>query len=236
MLHDYFQRKAIEAVFNIRPKELQEIFDGGNFDNNLIENIGGTRCLLPIYYITKLWDLALNDGTWNPKLQPQLDEANKRNGILKEFWKEHYAINLDELSIDFSLYACDYQEGDIVLFGRDDIEDMKNAGTPDIDIDLYRSAMLFNYAETERLLQKGADGQAFYNFDERKFDVYFLDMPTRFYDIAEEIGTPFSDNTKINIPKDIMLLMEMCALKKMIDLLEKYGAHYVSEYDEYNEE
>lgn len=232
MLYDINHRKAIEAVFNIRPDDLQKIYDSGNFDNNLIDNIGGCRCLLPIYYITKLWDLALNDGTWNPKLQLQLDDANRRNELLKDFWKKQYSINIDELTIDFSLYACDYQEGDIVLFGRDDIEDMKNAGTPEIDIDLYRSAMLFNYDETERLLQSGADGQAFYNLDEKKYDVFFLDMPTRFYDIAEELGTPFSDKGKIDIPKDIMLLMEMCALKKMIDLLEKYGAHYVSEYDD----
>lgn len=88
MQYDFNQSKAIEAVFNIHPDELQKLYDDSNFDNHLIENIGGIRCLLPIYYITKLWDLALNIGTWNPEMLAQIDDANKRNEIIKNFWRK----------------------------------------------------------------------------------------------------------------------------------------------------
>lgn len=94
--------------------------------------------------------------------------------LLKTFGENQYSINIDDLSIYFSLYACDYQDGDIVLFGRDDIKDMDKAGTPEIDIDLYCAAMLFDYEETERLLQKGADRQSFYNLDEKKYGAHYV--------------------------------------------------------------
>ncbi|MEE1081315.1 MAG: hypothetical protein U0L19_09415 [Bacteroidales bacterium] len=229
------QKEAITAVYRIQPEVLKTLYGTGRFDKSLIENIGGLRCLLPIFYITKLWDMSLHDGTWSDKLQPILEDADLRNHAIMDFWKTNFSIDVSSLDIDFSLYACDYQDGDLVYFGRSDVESMLKSSLPKIDIDLYRAASLFNFEETERLLQAGADGQAYYNLNESKFDDYVLglDISTRFFDISEEIGTPFAsgrEHKDLNIPRCIIDLMEMCALKKMIDLLESYGAHYISEY------
>lgn len=54
-------REAITAVYRIQPEALKTLYSAGRFDVSLIENIGGLRCLLPIFYITKLWDISIHD-------------------------------------------------------------------------------------------------------------------------------------------------------------------------------
>ena len=140
-------REAITAVYRIQPEALKTLYSAGRFDVSLIENIGGLRCLLPIFYITKLWDISIHDGTWSSKLQPILEDADLRNHAIMDFWETHFSIDVSSLEIDFSLYACDYQDGNLVYFGRIDVEDMLKSSLSQIDIDLYRAASLFNYEE-----------------------------------------------------------------------------------------
>ena len=68
-----------------------------------------------------------------------------------DFWETHFSIDVSSLEIDFSLYACDYQDGNLVYFGRIDVEDMLKSSLSQIDIDLYRAASLFNYEENGKI-------------------------------------------------------------------------------------
>ena len=83
-------REAITAVYRIQPEALNTLYSAGRFDVSLIENIGGLRCLLPIFYITKLWDISIHDGTWSSKLQPILEDADLRYYAIMDFWKTHF--------------------------------------------------------------------------------------------------------------------------------------------------
>lgn len=228
------QRAAIEATYRIQPDKLNELYDAGQFDKSLIDDIGGLRCLLPIYYITKLWDLSIHDGSWGSGFQSQLDDADRRNHAVMDFWKSHFSIDVNSLDIDYSLYACDYQNGGLVLYGRFDVEAMQKSPMREIDVDLYRAASLFDFEETEKLLQAGADGQSYYNLNEGIFERYTLrlDIAQRFFDLGEDIGAPFtpSNDNELKIPSCIMDLMEMCALKKMMLLLESYGCTYKDDW------
>ena len=82
--------------------------------------------------------------------------------------------------------------------------------------------------EVERLLKEGADGQGLYNMDEDKFDITDLGMCTRYFDLWNlDIVFPFLKNRKMDIPMDVLNLMEVCALKKLMNLFERYGANHV---------
>ena len=95
--------------------------------------------------------------------------------------------------------------------------------------------MFFNYSEVERLLKAGADGQGLYNMDEDKFDMTDMGMCTRYFDLWNlDIVLPLTKNSKMDIPMDVLNLMEACGLKKLINLFERYGANQI-EYD-YDEE
>ena len=172
-------RKAIEACYFMQPDILTGMIEEGSFENSLLEDIGGIRCPIPIYYITKLWDLALTEKSWSDKIKPQIEDAYKRNRHIADIWLNIFGFEIDSFEIEYGNYACSFNDGGNILIAKDSVIELQEAGIPQIDIDLYRATVFFNYSEVERLLKEGADGQGLYNMDEDKFDITDLGMCTR---------------------------------------------------------
>ena len=225
-------RKAIEACYFMQPDVLAGMIEEGSFDKSLLEDIGGIRCPIPIYYITKLWNLALSEESWSDTIKPQVADAHKRNMRIADIWLNTFGIDVASLNIEYGNYACSFKDGGNILIAKDSVLELQKADIPHIDIDLYRATVFFDYSEVERLLKAGADGQILYNMDEKKFEMTDLGMCTRHSDLWNiDIVFPFKDNCKMDIPIDALNLMEACALKKLIGLFEKYGAHKVDRVD-----
>ena len=231
-------RRSISAVFYVMPELLLQQIESGAFDKTLLEDIGSFTCPFPIYYITKLWDFAFHDGTWGSGFQKELDDGIRRNDEIKKIWKDYFDINTDKVIIDYTFYPCDYYyecgRGYHLMECKDAVKDLEGSGIQEIDIELFSAATLYDLPRVEKLLKQGADGQAFYNMDESKYDVMLLPYHMRVDDLYSSITgnlgvAPFTKNHNYDLPEAIHHLLELVATEEVMFLLEKYGAHYVDE-------
>lgn len=235
-------RRSISAVFYVMPELLRQEIESGSFNKALLEDIGSFTCPFPIYYITKLWDFVFHDGTWSSGFQKELDDGIRRNDEIKKIWKDYFGIDTDGVKIDYTFYPFDYYyengRGYHRMECRDAVKDLEDSGIREIDIELFSAATLYDLPRVEELLKRGADGQAFYNMDESKYDVWILPYHMRVDDLYSSItgnlgNAPFTKKHNYNFPEAIHHLLELVATEEVMFLLEKYGAHYVDEDDPY---
>lgn len=119
---------TIGLVFDIMPDEFQKRISSPDFDRKLIEGVVGGDYTVPLYYVTKAWDILLK-GTldvWSFMIGPEEDddfsvEALKEfmeeegatrsrgqaiidNDKMKALWKAQFGIDIDELDVDFTIF------------------------------------------------------------------------------------------------------------------------------------
>ena len=121
---------SIRTVFNILPDEFERRIRFGYFDKSLLEGVKGGDYVVPLYYVTKAWDVLLKNslGLVAFKIGPEEDDdvedyeselsmfmeeigatrtrrqAIEQNDQIKEIWKEKLDINIDEINVDFKKY------------------------------------------------------------------------------------------------------------------------------------
>lgn len=120
--------KSIAAVRNILPEVFERRIENGEFDQTLLDGVEGFDYVVPLYYVTKAWDVILNGtiGTWSFMIGPEEDddfsedtlrefmeeehatrsraEAIIHNDQMKLVWKKRFGIEIDKLEIDFSQF------------------------------------------------------------------------------------------------------------------------------------
>ena len=119
---------SIGCVFDIMPDKFLERIEANIFDKNLLTSIKGADYEVPLYYVTKAWDVLLKGtlGSWSFMIGPEedddfseerLDEFIREDGAtrtrgqaisdnkrIKAIWKEKFDIDIDALQIDFTQY------------------------------------------------------------------------------------------------------------------------------------
>ena len=121
---------SIRAAFNILPDEFERRIRFGYFDKSLLDGVKGGDYVVPLYYVTKAWDVLLKNslGLVAFKIGPEEDDdvedyeselamfmknysatrtrrqAIEQNDQIKEIWKEKLGINIDEINVDFKKY------------------------------------------------------------------------------------------------------------------------------------
>ncbi len=110
------------------PDEFQERISSPDFDRKLIEGVVGGDYTVPLYYVTKAWDILLK-GTldvWSFMIGPEEDDdfseetlkefmeeegatrsrgqATIDNDKMKALWKAQFGIDIDELDVDFTIF------------------------------------------------------------------------------------------------------------------------------------
>lgn len=120
--------ESVRCVMNILPDEFKKRFSDKSFDYTLIESVKGGDYEVPLYYVTKAWDIILRgelfpiDFMIGPEEEGDCTEADiqeflirenatrtrceacKDNSKMKELWKELFNIDIDSLDIDFLQY------------------------------------------------------------------------------------------------------------------------------------
>lgn len=121
--------ESIRIVMNILPDEFKQRVTENKFDRALLDSVKGGDYEVPLYYVTKAWDIILK-GELCPldlKIGPEEDEdcteadikeflaeedatrsrceACKDNDTMKKHWKELFDIDIDSLDIDFLLFC-----------------------------------------------------------------------------------------------------------------------------------
>ncbi len=120
--------ESIRCVFNILPDDFKSRLDCGSFDTSLLTKVLGGDYEVPLYYITKAWDVILKGSLipYDYMIGPEEDEdctqediqaflveevatrtrcsACKDNDKMKSLWKEYFNIDIDGCVIDFTQY------------------------------------------------------------------------------------------------------------------------------------
>lgn len=121
--------KTIGIVFDIMPEEFRARIESKQYDPNIIEKVIGGNYEVPLYYVTKAWDVLLKGsiGSHAFMIGPEEDEienyeselelfmhetgatrtrqeAIKQNDEMKILWKQFFSIDIDALDIDFKKF------------------------------------------------------------------------------------------------------------------------------------
>lgn len=120
--------ESIRCVYNILPNQFRKRVESNLFDKSLLTSVVGGDYEVPLYYVTKAWDIILK-GTLFPvdfMIGPEEEEncteedikaflieknasrsrckACRDNDEMKNIWKELFDIDIDKLEIDFLKY------------------------------------------------------------------------------------------------------------------------------------
>ena len=120
--------ESVRCVFNILPDEFRKRVENNTFDKSLLTSVKGGDYEVPLYYVTKAWDVLLK-GSLFPidfMIGPEEDEDCTENDIkeflaeknatrtrckacndndnMKAVWKEFFDIDIDSLEVDFLKY------------------------------------------------------------------------------------------------------------------------------------
>ena len=121
-------KDSIGLVFDILPDRFLERVLAGDFDKTLLEGVKGGDYIVPLYYVTKAWDVLLKGSLepWSFMIGPEGDDdfseetlkefmeeecASRSRGQaiidndrMKAIWKEQYGIDIDDIEVDFTQY------------------------------------------------------------------------------------------------------------------------------------
>ncbi|MBO7276817.1 MAG: hypothetical protein J6U84_02530 [Bacteroidales bacterium] len=117
--------ESIRTVFNILPDEFRKRVENNEFDKTLLQSVKGGDYEVPLYYVTKAYDVLFKGPLETIAYKIGLDEDDDcteeefnsyiedkgitRNGIeacidnnkMKTLWKELFNIDIDAIDIDF---------------------------------------------------------------------------------------------------------------------------------------
>ena len=117
--------ESVRCVMNILPDEFKQRVIENKFDVSLLDTVKGGDYEVPLYYVTKAWDIILRGELYpigfmiGPEEQEDYTEADilefieeenitrtrceacRDNNKMKKMWKELFNIDIDTLDIDF---------------------------------------------------------------------------------------------------------------------------------------
>lgn len=123
-------RESIGCVFDILPERFKERIESGAFDKHLLEAVPGGDYEVPLYYVTKAWDVLLKGklDIYAFMIGPEEDErgedyeealrefmaeegatrtrpqAIEDNDKMKAVWKDLLGIDVDAVDVDFAKF------------------------------------------------------------------------------------------------------------------------------------
>lgn len=118
---------SVGQVFAIKPRKFEQRIKDGKFDKNLLIAVKGGVYAVPIYYMTKAWDVLLKGSLPNAYMigceededateedvKEFMEECNasrtraeayRDNELMKDVWKRHFGIDIDTLEVDFCVF------------------------------------------------------------------------------------------------------------------------------------
>ena len=118
---------SVSQVCAIHPRKFEQRIKEGKFDKNLLTAVKGGVYAVPIYYITKAWDVLLKGSLPNAYMigceedddytEEDIREFIEENGVTRmraeacrdndrmtEIWKGCFGIDIDALEVDFSVF------------------------------------------------------------------------------------------------------------------------------------
>lgn len=121
--------ESIGCVFDILPEKFKERLQTEAFDKSLLDGVQGGDYVVPLYYVTKAWDVllkgelghlafmigpeeddeddyeaALQEFMYENRATRTRNDAIKQNDEMKSIWKEMVGVDIDSIDVDFSQF------------------------------------------------------------------------------------------------------------------------------------
>lgn len=216
----------VSAVFNLDVDKVKRMLKTADYDKSRFDNVcleEGYLC--PIDWITQLWEIILAEpASWRKDCQEKVCRKRKENLEIKRM------LN-DELGVTFT--PIEFRNNELWNYdGLSNLtfeecfdhtrEEMTGRGHRAMDLDLYNAVDRYDFEETEKLLQSGADPN--YKIPEEGswcFDL--IEGRCAYYDL--EIGhVIFEGSQQETIDyRDLANLMAWGISEKMFNLLGRYS-------------
>ena len=184
--HDNEWRKSgidivsIGCVFDIMPDIFRERVANNKYDKSLNDGVSGGYYEVPLFYVTKAWDVILKGDLganefrveYDPEEEGEepvdrtLEEAIVQNDEMKRIWKELLGIDVDAFDIDFSKFdmhlppkASDSDMYDYFIDVPDGIEEwiLNGINTPNGEVCFDHVSSLMEFTAYMLLERKDAD-------------------------------------------------------------------------------
>ena len=236
--------KYINAVFNFDVKKFKKLLETEPFDISLLTNIGdGIPC--PIQWITQFWEIIFeHPENWEEDCREIIAENKQRNLEIKQILIERF--NVDFKPIDFynsdlwfDRHGRDDTFEDVLYESRDS---MIAKGYRAIDLDLFVAVSKYDFKETERLLELGANPVCIIKSEGDIIPYYCMDsIGTECSYLNIELQDIIIDRVQRNPMKgDSVILIYLAGLaanESMYSLLSKYDPRedvedWLKQYDE----
>lgn len=220
--------KYINAVFNFDVETFRTLLETEPFDVALLRDIKfaeGVPC--PIYWITQCWEIIFeNPEEWKDSCREIIAENKRKNLEIKKIFEESFGVvfkPIDFYNTDFWFYRNEREDSFEDVFWGENRDEMIAKGHRAIDLDLYVAVNKFDFKETERLLEAGANPA--YEIPEAEDtcmnrigrECSFLDDELQGIMIYGEQRNPLADNVR-----DLIDLVGLAAHEKMYSLLSSY--------------
>lgn len=115
-LNSGIDKESIGCVFGILPSEFRSRIESGQYDQELNNSVRGGIYEVPLWYVTKAWDVLLKgdlcNNAWRIEYDPECDDPVERtlevaisqNDEIKRIWKELIGIDVDAQDINFEQF------------------------------------------------------------------------------------------------------------------------------------
>lgn len=120
-VNDYL---SVCYVYNVLPDEFRKRVENNEFDKTLLKSVKGWDYEVPLYYITKAYDVLLQDffirddldgyaeafdEDWEEEDGEKIEtrtfvDTLRVHQEMKKLWKDLFDIDIDRLEVDFSQY------------------------------------------------------------------------------------------------------------------------------------
>lgn len=149
------------AVFSSDLDKVKRLLETKTFDKSVFDNV----CLIEGHYcsinwIPQLWEVILDDAdSLGGEFREKIGFKKKANQEIKRILAEEMAIEFTPIEIrnnDLWIYRWIAEMSFEEFYDSTKVE-MMSKGLKEIDLDLYYSVNQYNFEESKRLLQLGAD-------------------------------------------------------------------------------
>lgn len=128
-IYDVYDSNSIGPVYDIRPDDFRKNIEDGLFDKNLLLKTKGGQYEVPLFFVTKAWDIIFK-GELDPWLEfffcvedgetdmdmfkennctRHFTQAVSDNDKMKTLWFDYFGIDIDAVKCDFWQFNANLQ-------------------------------------------------------------------------------------------------------------------------------
>lgn len=157
-------QKLLSCIMENMADEAIEILRAGNFNKDILEDVGGFEAKLPLYMITRFHYILIDDvESWSEWVRPAMAQQLEGCRKLLDFWKSEYGYILDD-EINFGPFADSCKQFDPEIWDYEmlfdaDLQTLVSLGYTADECEFCYAILTFNHELIQKHLALGTDAE-----------------------------------------------------------------------------